>query len=350
MGKSSFYCGGLVLVASAKSQNSSAKTPLDKVGKAAEKSSKPIVRTKFLTWDGGIKRGSKSSAVQDQNHQLYNKKSKGKIDLSLYSKDSRAKRDLRKGLADVKSPTSGKSINWGKLDQTGKPKITFSPGAAERDEYIRLLLHLGTRASVEDKRTKKQLESKLTTEFIRLYKIYRAEVNRSKGRRHCSYEVLDSERRFALRASIACIVKAVTPRQVLEYWHERIHTFANCNLDVPPLTFLTAANIDQVAIHAMANKHGKPSTVPPRRQSAAPPSRHTMSDTGLLHPDFRAALTEQGFDLSDMNNQYLTTVQAYAVDVAGGYARLNSIPSKLRDMVSWAAEHFFDGKDLRGLI
>jgi hypothetical protein len=129
---------------------------------------------------------------------------------------------------------------------------------------------------------------------------------------------------------------------VLEYWHTHIGDFADAKMPIPPLTFLSQpANIDAVAIAAMASKHDVSAA---KAKSAANQPPRAMSDTTLLHPGLRRALMDQGFDLGEINDAYLACIQAYAIDIVTGFTKARFIPEKLRGMVKWAAECFY--KDL----
>jgi len=298
-------------------------------------------KVKFLTFDGGIKPVSDTGHDSDVIVDSPNPNSG--LDLAKYSKERRPKGVPRR----PKHPDSGKPIDWTKLDQLGKPAITFSPSESERETLTRLLTTDLRKLDASEKRLKRDMEKKLEQEFIRLYERYRKAAMREKGWTSVSYDVLSKERKYALSAAVACIVKGVTPRQVFEYWHTNITHFANSKMSVPPLPFLSQpANIDEVYIALMEAKHSGPKRCAPGK----PRSMHTMSDTSLLDPRFRPALTDAGFDLSEMNDVYLTTVQAYAVDVAAGETKARFIPSKLREMVKWAAANFFVGKCLDDYI
>ncbi len=298
-------------------------------------------RIKFLTLDGGIEPDQKSSHERKSiEHYI----PKSGIDLSKFSpKERRAKRVLRKQKT-IKRPATGKPINWSRMDQTGKPQITFSPGESERARMVAVLTTDPRKLCGPERKLKKAMEGKLKTEFTRIYERYRKDVQRQFGRTSVSYGVMPAEAKYALRAAVSCIVKGVTPRQVLEYWHANIGDFVNANMSVPPLTFLAQpAMIDTVVIAGMAEKHDIGAGTKRKRRSGR--SMHTMSDTSLLHRGLRRALMEQGFDLSKLNDRYLATIQAYAVDVASGATDPGVIPSKLRDMVQWAADNVFHDVD-----
>ena len=302
-------------------------------------------RIKFYTLNGGITPASKTGHESDTIISFKEKKNRG-LNLSLFGLKSRAKRDSNS--QKPKHPDVGKPIDWTRLDQWGKPQITFSPSGRKREQMVAILAGDSRRLTPEERKLKKDMEKKLESEFIRMYERYRRMVLRENGKAHTVYEVMSGERKYALKAAVACIVKGVTPRQVLEYWHGHIGNFADSKMPVPPLTFLSQpANIDTVFINVMSGQDNRP---PRARQKSRLPSMHTMSDTRLLHPKLRRALMDEGFDLVDMNDSYLTTIQAYAIDIVSGAVDVRLIPSKIRPMVKWAADHFYQGVNVEDYI
>lgn len=305
--------------------------------------SKRLKKRRFLTFDGGIIPRAENAHVLNP---IVNYRSKSKnLDLSLFSKKKRRAKRVSQKANSLKHPDLGKPIDWDKLDATGLPQVTFTPDDNQRARWLILLVEEDVRRlTVIERKLKKQLEKKFQTAFIRIYETYRRMHMRELGWESAhNYGVLPGERKYALKAAAACLSKCVTPRQVLEYWHSHIGDFANSGMTVPPLTFLSQpANVDTVAISRMAKKHGESSD----RHAKLERSRHTMSDTSLLHRGLRRELMGAGFDLSDFNDKFLATIQAYAIDVVSGNTEVKFIPNRLREMVKWAAENTFDGVDV----
>jgi len=290
-------------------------------------------KVSFLTLTGGIRTDSDEAHGDDSISSLLDTG----INLSRFRKESRAKRDCHNR---IKHPDTGKPIDWSKLDQWGKPQITFSPSDEERAKMVGLLTGNARRFTPAERKLKREMEKKLQSEFIRMYERYRVLVVRERGWARGAYAVMEGEKKYALKAAVACIVKGVTPRQVLEYWHSHIGNFADSKMPVPPITFLSQpANIDTVSIDVMSG-----GSAAPRKGTKG--TLHTMSDTSMLHPGFRAALAEEGFDLSDLNDSYLTTIQAYAIDIVSGAVKARLIPAKIRPMVKWAADNFYAHLDI----
>jgi hypothetical protein len=302
-------------------------------------------RIKFYTTEGGLSHGRVKANESDTIVSFKEKKNEG-LNLSLFSLKSRAKRDST--LPKPQHPDVGKPIDWDRLDQWGKPQITFNPSTQEREQMVALLSGDSRRLTPAERKLKRDMEKKLESEFTRMYERYRRMVLRENGSAKTMYEVMEGERKYALKAAVACIVKGVTPRQVLEYWHNHIGDFADSKMPVPPITFLSQpANIDTVQISTMPGQSNKPKRA---RKRGRLPSVHTMSDTSLLHPKLRKALMSQGFDLMEMNDSYLTTIQAYAIDIVSGAVDVRLIPSKIRGMVKWAAENFYRDVDVEDYI
>lgn len=313
---------------------------------AASAQGKRPKRRAFHTYDGGLVLDRKASGASETIPAFIGEKKS--LDLTRFSRSKRrAKRVLHRE-SDVLPPDFGKPIDWDKLDAVGLPQVTFTPDEQQRARWLILLQERNTRRLTGPERKMKQdLERKFQGSFIRIYETYRR-MHQNEMRVKSTYGVMDSERKYALSAAIACLVKQVTPRQALEYWHHNIGDFADKGMAVPPLTFLSqAANIDAVAIHIMSKKHGRGSDRPKKGRG---PSRHTMSDTSILHRGLRRDLMEAGFDMSEYNDKYLASIQAYAIDVVAGNTEVKFIPRSLRDMVKWAAENTFKDVDVEDYI
>lgn len=265
------------------------------------------------------------------------------VDLSRLKKsreEVRAKRGLHKAPIH---PDAGQPIDWGKLDKTGAPVISFNPGPTKRDAMIHLLTTEYRRLRPRERELRNALISKLRTEFIRIYTRYRRAAMVEMRASSTYYEVHKNEQKFAEKAAIACILKGVTPIQVLRYWHKRIRKFAKGGMVVPPLPFLSQPSfIDEVSIAALGGDSDASPDAPggDAGKGWKPPKRKTMwlGDTSTLHPRLRKDLMGAGFDVSKYNDSDLAVIQDYAMDVKGGFA-MKLYPEALRPMIQWALKH-----------
>jgi hypothetical protein len=219
---------------------------------------------------------------------------------------------------------------WSEIerDRNGEPLVTFSPTAQKREEIVSLVTSDARRMKPARRKERRQVIAKLKKQFTRMYTTYRRLAQRESGAKG-DYTVMEQEQKYAEAAAVACIVKGVTPTRVFEYWHTNIKTFANARMSVPPLTFLSQpANIDAVAVAGPGSSAAPPAA---SRGAHRPLSAHSYSDTSLLHPGLRAALTDAGFDLSDMNDKRLVGVQASALDYAT-FGRRSMPPKNIRNL------------------
>jgi hypothetical protein len=301
---------------------------------------------------GGSDRLSSPPATSDTKNPL----DRPSLDLSKMQKSkedrSRAKRDAATASAPPRHPDHGKPIDWDKLDKTGAPAISFSPSPAKREVMIRIVNAEHRRLRPNERRLRSALISKLRTEFVRIYTRYRRAALMEKGATSCHYEVSREEYKYAEKVAIACIVKGVTPKQVLKYWHDRIKHFANRKMQVPPLTFLSQpAFIDEVSISLMDT---------PTEEGGStgegghwkPGKRKTMylGDTSQLHPRLRRDLMAAGFDLSKYNDTDLATIQDYAMDVKGEAVGIKLVPEALRPMIKWALDNTLKACDPKDFL
>lgn len=286
-----------------------------------------VRRRKFITESGYTVHvpGTVAKSALD-----YRERVKQKI---LIEKTRRNEVRLRAKRVDAsgKPLRAGKGVDFNKLDQRGEPSISFDPGSPLREGMLKLL------AAKERDPTRKKLMLKIGGEFARIYTRYRRDAQRDLGAIG-TYEVMEQERKYAAEAGMWCIVKAVTPRDVLEYWHTHIKTFAAKGMQVPPLSLLKSPGIiDQVACAAMDGQPIVSKTKTGKERWAE--SKNSFSDPSRLDRRLRASLQREGFDMSDYNDRFLLTVQKMAMAVASG--KTPFVSAEIKPMVVWAAENVY---------
>lgn len=244
-------------------------------------------------------------------------------------------RERRKLRAVAQGRTSGQ-MDWGKLDQLGKPVVSFDPGHPAREKLVEIL-----QRPARD-RTRREVVAKVGTEFSRIYERYRREAERARGAAYASYSMESSERKHCEEAGAMCILRGVTPRQLLEYWHANIKQFTDGSLVIPPLTFLKSANnIDRVATSAIGTtaRTPKPDNFdPPSRIRAT--DRNTFSGPNGLDVRLRPALERAGFDTQMYNDRYLLSIQHNAISLAQS-KHIFLAEGKVERMSRWAARHLY---------
>lgn len=287
-------------------------------------------RKKVVTFTGEDTHGSDTTHTR-KNTPLSNKLSQVKI-------ENQQKKKIGKGEG---GKAAKKPFNWEKLEQDlrGNPVVTFEPKPKDRVDMIEVL----NRKPRDPER--RALYRKLTSEFGRIYARYRRMLQKEAGNQP-SYLLPDKERdRYAGEAAMWCIIKEVTPRQVLEYWAANIRNFADGTMKIVPLSFLSSpANIEQVVCSVMEHTDGgqrkwKPGDFDKAKQSQH--VGHSFSDVSKLHKGLRRGLIEQGFDVRNCDDRYLMSIQVAAISVAKGHRMF--ISSAIRDMVVWAAENIYKG-------
>lgn len=248
---------------------------------------------------------------------------------ALRSKASRARKERN----DAKLARGEDLMGWDDLEI-----ITFDP---TRDKHSRMQRVL----DLPKKNSKRaELVERLGTEFSRLYSRYRQKADRAKGRSYSNYKVEEGERRYAAAAGVLCIQKSVTPRQVLEYWHEHIKHFSGkaSKMTVPGLSFLSSAvNIDTVACSIVPDpKAPGGARVIKGEILTKPKAGNSFSDTSGLDVRIRPGLESAGFHTQDYNDRYLLTVQKNAIAIASG-RDIFIAKGPLRDMSRWAAKNLY---------
>jgi len=240
------------------------------------------------------------------------------------------RRNLRQQVAEL-DLRRGKEIRFENLDQRGHPSVSFDPNSKERPRMLRIL------SKSKRDNSRKKLIAKLGVEFSRIYVRYRRAAEVSQGRPISFPSVLpDKEKSYAEEAGVLCIEKGVTPRQVLEYWHEHIGSFARKGLTIPPVSILKSpAMIDQVAC---ANLDKRKKSDKPREKI-----KNTFADTNSLDERLREGIRSLGLDSTLYSDRFLATIQSMADSVRNGNKIFMS--PTLRPIVNWAVKNLGDSNE-----
>ena len=224
-------------------------------------------------------------------------------------------------------------LDWDKLDQRGKPIITFSPSKKKRKQLIDIL-----NQSPKNPLTR-EIIKKLGSEFARIYSRYRRLLQKEAGNQP-TYLVNPKEIKYATAAAEHCIRKGVTPRQVLAYWHHHIRNFSDAKMLVPPLVFLSSpANIDTVACSDLA----KIEDTNERELNKIPKHGNSFSDVSRIDTRVRPTLERAGFVTSEYNDRFILTIQYAARSLALGYNLY--VDDDIRGMANHLAKTLY--KDLK---
>ena len=134
-----------------------------------------------------------------------------------------------------------------------------------------------------------------------------------------------------------CMLRGVTPRQLLEYWDSRMKDFTDGRLALPTLTFLKSPeNIDRVITSGFTSKGISVSASGNSEGKLRVSERNSYAETSGLDPRLRPTLERGGFATQAYNDRYLISIQHSAQSWAKG--RHMILPEgKMRKMVIWAA-------------
>lgn len=291
---------------------------------------KPLRKRKFVCEDGyTIEETSATIVVKDS----YRERVRQRVLVEKQRQKevrSRAKRGVRKS-------GSGK-IDFSKLDQRGDPAVSFDPDSPLRDHLLAVI----DRSERDPARRK--LMAKIGTEFGRIYTRYRRTAERALGKAPSvyGYEIPEREKAYAAEAAMWCIVKGVTPRELLQYWHTHIRTFADKRMKVPPLGLLKAPGIvDQVACASLSDDPVEQGGTEGHSSASSPvpAGKNSFSDERDLDRKLRRGLERAGYDTQDYSDRYLLTVQKIAISIAKGQRIF--VANKIKPMAKWAAENLY---------
>jgi hypothetical protein len=268
------------------------------------------------------------------------------VNLEAMKAASTAVQQRRKAArAEQKSTTKlrlmRKPIDWSQLDQVGRPVVSFDPFSESRPKLLKIL-----RRDARD-RTRQEIVRKLGVEFSRIYERYRRDAERRRnGVSSMLYTVQDDrETKQCEDAAIQCVLRAVTPRQVLEYWDANIKNYTNGNLTLPPLAFLKSPSvIDRVATSALGTVGKMERLKKPRPSDGAvlkPATRNTFSGTDGLDLRLRPTLEKAGYPTQAYNDRYMLSIQHNALAIANG-KNIFLAEGRMRNMVKYAAKNLYN--------
>lgn len=197
--------------------------------------------------------------------------------------------------------------------------ITFDPGNELRNEIVETL-QLKSNAPARIK-----LVKKLTKEFLRIYKRRRTAVQPN-------YAMSADENKYAAKAAELCIIKSVTPNQLIDYWEDNVGNFTG--MQFPSLNFLAiAGNVDRVSVEVAIPKRKKK-----RKKAKNDPVIHAFS--GDVDPRLRPGLVAAGLiESSEISDRHLSTVESTAKNLKLGHDLF--VSSKMRPLVDWALKNLF---------
>jgi hypothetical protein len=230
-------------------------------------------------------------------------------------KTTRAKRVVKAGEPDWDFIENGR--------RSGKPRVTFRPSEERRERWVEIL---SRKASDSDR---KKLVKLLGAQFMRVYIRYRKTVQPR-------WSSTDEDLKTARAAARLCLLKSVTPRQLIEYWHEHVGDFTG--MQFPSLSFLAApGNVDCVS--AIVALGGNVKAKPKAKKRGASPPIHAYSDPSELDSRLRVGLRDAGFDVRTFSDRALLTIQSTARAKSRGVDVF--VSSKMRPMVEWAMENLY---------
>lgn len=263
--------------------------------------------------------------------------------------NAQIKKDEAKKQLEINKKNATGEIDYGKLDLRGNPAISFDPNSKERKSILALLgIKAHTKGvKVEQLQRKEKLIEKLGSEFARIYQRYRNLLLSSKGRKPV-FLLPDTWMKECKNIAVMCVLNAITPRQLLEYWGNRLEHFApgTFPFKFPTLNFLQSSFAIEQAVSAVyESTNGKINTWKPgdfsnnKKEDA-----HAFFDTNSLDKKLKDGLKKAGFDVGDgsgyrYNDRYLLSVQKTAMAISTGKSLY--VGGEMKCMVDWALDNLY---------
>jgi hypothetical protein len=239
----------------------------------------------------------------------------------------------RKAEAKRRGPIDWDSIALGK---DGRPVISWNP-TTDTARKMRHLLNPDNykRLSGPERKERLALMEKITTEMVRTYTRYRNEAYRADGSLK-SYVLFGTERKYAERAAIGCVLKGLQPVAYLKHWHKKLRsaTYAGSfeNVKYPPLTLLSSGFALEDASQKLDAEEST-STI-----DWKPSKRLAQTVASRVHPALRGDLIEGGFGWAKgASDERLLRLQDQAMFV-------------LRDVTNWEIVDDADADAVRHLV
>lgn len=281
---------------------------------------------------------SKATPCEDNHVKTYTSTGKGnKALINKIKKKYQEKKEKEKAARKAKKII--KPLQWDQLDLRGHPIISFDAKSKKRKKILEAL------ERKPQSRLRQAIIKKLSSEMGRIYARFRVMLQRSKGNKPTYALSPALQQRYCSEIGIQCLYNGITPRQLLEYWHEHIRDFADGDMKFPPLSFL-ASPFAAEKVASVLYEHtqgGKDSWHPGdfKRKVESGEVAHSFSDTGQLHKNLRRGLERAGFEVGRYSDRHLMTIQVTARSIAKGHKIF--VGENMRGMVMWAVDNIFGG-------
>lgn len=243
--------------------------------------------------------------------------------------------------------------DYDKFDSNGDPSISFDPKSPRRDSLLEILeaktkgRGLTKKLASERKKAKTRTETKLGSEFARIYIRYRNLIN-SARKRESRFVMAPGSEKYCAKIAVQCIYNEITPRQLLEYWDENIKHFhpKTFKHPYPTLSFLCGTYASEQVAAALFEKtdggRKKWKSGDFSRVDSDKTNSHSFFNTSELDNRLKAGLVEAGYEIgpnTKYDDRYLITIQKTAIAIANGKKLF--VSGAMRGMVRWAVDNLY---------
>ena len=171
-----------------------------------------------------------------------------------------------------------------------KLELKFTPDEETRELWIKIL------ERSESNRERQLLDEKLGTAFLKTYtRLRREHVNEG-------YKSTKFDKEPAIASARLCIIYGITPTQLIKFWMENAYKFTS--MVFPSLDFLSFPKNVRNA-ESNINLHSE-EVVVKLRQKDDPDVEKSVFD---VHPKARKVLKDAGFDLNQIDDRLLRTIE-----------------------------------------
>ena len=291
-------------------------------------SSKPKERTSIEMVSQKSSNSSKKAAGRNPSSLIEHRKKDLALRRAVRStaRLARAKRREAQGLEEGQ-------VNWDRLPE-------FIRGASPRSRRWKLYARTISEMDHRSKQYRK-IRDLVREDLEAIYVEYRAQLS-------SVVAIRDSDRKKLAELGCRLLVAEITPRELLEYWHTEVGKFTS--LKCPTIAFLCGTNaVDAIVAMKLGGGGGETASElarkgPSAKRTARPRRGNSYETTDGLDRGLRGALEEEGFPTRAYSDTYLLSVQHNALMIVAE-RDIFLAPGPFREMVLWAAEHYFEGDE-----
>lgn len=214
-------------------------------------------------------------------------------------------------------------INWNPLYKKQKlSNINFNPEKEEKKEIIELLKTPRTKI-------KKNFKINAGKEFMKIYELYRREICKTK------YIPCTTDKKKAIYVSEFCFLYEVTPFELIKFHHYHCQNFKGLKF-VPLRMLATTYAFNEIKCYDLNKYFRNIDKIETKKEKA---KKNSFNDPEKYDKKIRKVLISSGFDITNMNDDELYSVQLAALQKQKGYDLFISRKNEI--LSDWLLKNYY---------